>query len=46
MVAADDPQRAVGLQDAPRLGKPRHRELVIGGKGIELVPGIINPVDR
>ena len=46
VIAANDPQRTIGLQDPPRLGKPRRRKLIIGGKGIKLVPGIINTINR
>ncbi len=45
VIGADDPQCAVGLQDAPRLNEPGAREGVILRKRAEPVPVIIDPVD-
>ncbi len=45
VIAADDPERAVGSQDAVHLGEPGAAELVIGRQVVELVPIIVDPVD-
>ena len=45
MIAADDPKRAVILQDPAALGQPFASELVVGRKALELVPVIIDRID-
>ena len=45
VIAADHPQRTVGLEHAARLGQPLAGEAVIGRHGIELVPVIGHRID-
>ena len=44
VIRSDDPQRAVGLQDAPRLRQPVTGKPVIRRKGVELVPVVVDGV--
>ena len=45
VIAANDPDGAVVLEDAPGLGEPLTGEIVIGRQAIELVPLVIAGVD-
>ena len=45
VIAADDPQAAVGLQHALGGFQPVMRELVIGAEILELVPIVVHAVD-
>src|SRR5207253_5078844 len=45
MIAADHPDRAVVLEDAPRMLEPVAGEAVIGGEAVELVPLIVAGID-
>ncbi len=45
MIAADYPDRAVVLEDPPRLGQPVAGEIVIGSEAVELVPIIVAGID-
>ena len=45
VIAANHPERTVRLQDAARFGQPGHRESVVGGKAVKLVPVILNAGD-
>ena len=45
VVAADDPERAIGLQDAAGFGEPGARKLVIGFQAVKLVPVIVDGID-
>ena len=46
VVAADDPERAVGLQHAAAGGQPGAGEGVIFGEGRELVPVVVDGIDE
>ncbi len=46
MVAADDPDRAVLAEHAPRLGQPLAGEGVVGGQVLEPVPGLVHAVHQ
>jgi hypothetical protein len=45
VIGADHPDRAVGLQDAARLGQPGAGEGVIGLEAGEAVPRVVHRVD-
>ena len=45
VIAADHPDRPIGLEQAARGGQPVPGELVIGGKARELIPMIIDRID-
>jgi hypothetical protein len=45
VVGADDPDRAVRLQDAARGEQPGTGEGVIGGEALELVPFVVDRTD-
>ena len=45
MIAADDPKRAVVLQDAAALVEPFPRELIVGVEPVEFVPILFLAVD-
>ena len=45
VIAADDPERAVGFQQTPRPREPVVREAVVVGEARELVPGIVDAID-
>ena len=45
MVGADDPDRAVRLQEPAGGGEPGAGEGVVGGEGGEAVPGFLDRVD-
>ena len=45
MIGADDPDGAVGLQDAPALAEPGTRERVVLGEAREFVPIVVDAVD-
>ena len=45
VVAADHPDRAVVLEDSPRLAEPGAAELVVGGEAVELVPVVVDRID-
>ena len=45
VVAADHPDRAVILEDTPRLLEPLPREIIVGREALEFVPFVINRVD-
>src|SRR5215469_14755488 len=44
MIGADNPDRAVGLEDAAAFPQPFAREAVIGREILETVPGVIDAV--
>jgi hypothetical protein len=46
VIAADHPDRAVGFQQAARGGQPVAGEAVIGGKAGELVPVVVDRIDK
>ena len=45
VIAADHPDRAIVLQDTPRLGEPFAGEIVVGGETVELVPIVVAGID-
>ena len=45
VVAADHPERAIGLQHPPRRLQPGAREDVVMGKALELVPVVVDRID-
>jgi len=45
VIAADHPDRALGLQDAAAFRHPFAGEGVIGGEAVELVPVVVDRVD-
>src|SRR3546814_7496504 len=46
VIAADDPDAAIRFQDALRFLQPGMGEAVISGEAVELVPIIVDRVDR
>jgi hypothetical protein len=45
VIAPDHPDRAIVLEDAPSLGEPVSRKVVIDGEAVELVPIVVDRID-